>query len=192
MDTRSIERALAAVGELLAADGERYAIIVTGGATLNLLGIVDRATSDVDVIARASRDETGMLHLRQAEPFPAPLDRAIRTVARDLDLDEDWMNAVAGRQWSQGLPPGIPDDLQWRTYGGGLEVGLAGRRSLIALKLFAAVDRGPQSVHSQDLLELDPSDEEMADVRDWVLTQDAGQRWPDLVEQAMKYAKRHR
>lgn len=133
----------------------------------------------------------GELH-RQAAPFPAPLERAIRTVARDLELDEDWMNAVAGRQWSQGLPPGIPDDLDWRTYGHGLEVGLAGRRSLIALKLFAAVDQGPQSVHMQDLLELDPSDGEMADARDWVLTQDAGERWPDLVQEATNHAKRHR
>lgn len=101
MDAQAIERALAAVGELLAADGEAYAIVVTGGATLNLLGIVDRATSDVDVIAQASRDETGMLHLRQAEPFPAPLGRAIRTVARDLDLDEDWMNAVAAMKYAK-------------------------------------------------------------------------------------------
>lgn len=33
MDARSIERALAAVGELLTADDEGYAIVVTGGAT---------------------------------------------------------------------------------------------------------------------------------------------------------------
>jgi hypothetical protein len=47
--------ALARVGELLAADGEAFALVVLGGAALNLLGIVERATRDVDVLASASR-----------------------------------------------------------------------------------------------------------------------------------------
>ncbi len=37
---------------------------------MNLLGLVQRSTSDVDVIARAHRDEDGALHLSPAEPFP--------------------------------------------------------------------------------------------------------------------------
>lgn len=46
-----IESALQAVGELLAADDFRFGVVVIGGATLNLLGVVDRATRDVDVVA---------------------------------------------------------------------------------------------------------------------------------------------
>lgn len=192
MDANSIERALRAVGELLATDGERCAIVVTGGATMNLLGIVERATSDVDVIARAVPDAGDGIRLRRAEPFPPPLARAIRTVARDMGLDPDWMNAMAGKQWSQGMPPGIPEDLQWRTYGDGLDVALAGRRSLVALKLFAAVDQGMRSVHMQDLRALAPSEPEMVEARAWVLTQDAAEHWPGLVEQAIDHARRHR
>ena len=185
MDASSIQVALTALGELLAAEGERFAVVVTGGATLNLLGLVRRATSDVDVIARAEPGEGG-LELRPAEPLPASLRAGIRRVARDLGLDEDWMNTDVGRQWSQGLPPGTAEELTWERFGGGLDVGLVGRETLIALKLFAAVDRGAGSVHAQDLVALDPTDEELAKARGWVLTQDAAAAWPELVNRTIE------
>jgi len=55
----AIDQALAGVGDLLAARGARIAVIIVGGATLNLLGIVSRSTGDVDVIALADRDAEG-------------------------------------------------------------------------------------------------------------------------------------
>jgi len=72
----AIDQALAAVGDLLAARGARIAVIIVGGAALNLLGIVSRSTGDVDVIALADRDAEGRLKLRNAEPFPAELQEA--------------------------------------------------------------------------------------------------------------------
>lgn len=190
-DTGGIDTALSAVGDLLGAEGVPIDIVVVGGATLNLLGIVHRTTRDVDVIARAYRDNEGALHLANAEPFPEVLERAIQTVARDLGLDRDWMNAAVGKQWSQGLPPGIEDDLQWRPYGA-LHVGLVGRRTLIALKLFAAVDQGPRSVHMQDLMTLAPSDGELAHAAEWVVTQDGSSLFPRMVEQAVEHVRQHR
>jgi hypothetical protein len=167
-----IETALAAVGDLLRVAGENASVVIVGGATMNLLGIARRSTNDVDVIARAFRDQEGVLHLSQAEPFPDSLRTAIRTVARDFGLPPNWMNAEVGAQWVQGLPPWILEDITWRTYGN-LHVGLVGRRTLIALKLFAAVDSGPRSVHVQDLLALAPTDAELDESRRWVATQDA-------------------
>lgn len=117
LDRKALRHALTAVGELLANENESVAIVVTGGATLSLLGIVDRATSDVDVIARAGRGEDGAVELEPPEPFPDALERAIHTVARDFELDEDWMNAVVGMQWSQGLPPWFRDEIEWTNYG---------------------------------------------------------------------------
>lgn len=186
-----IERALQAVGELLAAEREEVDVVVVGGATLNLLGIIRRTTRDVDVIAQAYRDAGGRLRLAHAEPFPDPLERAIEAVGRDLGLEPDWMNAAVGRQWAAGLPPGIEHDVEWRTYGG-LRVGLVGRRSLIALKLFAAVDQGPRSVHMQDLLALGPADDELAFAASWVRTQDASAEFPGMVQQAVEYVAQHR
>lgn len=185
-----IEVALDAAGDLLQTVGEHVAIVV-GGATMNLLGIVRRSTSDVDVIARADRDEAGDLHLSQAEPFPESLRAAIRTVARDFGLPSDWMNAEVGAQWVQGLPPWILDDITWRAYGN-LDVGLVGRRTLIALKLFAAVDSGPASVHAQDLLALAPTDVELQEAREWVMTQDAYEGFTTMISQVIEYVRRQR
>lgn len=192
LDRGMIHDALTAVGELLAAQGEREAIVIAGGASLSLLGIVERTTTDVDVIARVRKEGNGSPRLRKAEPLPSSLERAVRTVARDFGLDETWLNTGVGKQWSQGLPPGLTGELIWHNYGGGLEVGLVGRRGLIALKLFAAVDRGADSVHFQDLLRLAPSDAELTEARTWVLTQDASERWPQLVDEVVADARRHR
>ena len=186
MDPRNLYAGLAAVGELLRTEGERVGVVVVGGATLNLIGVVERTTRDVDVIALVHRDAAGAAHLARAEPFPEPLARAIRTVARDFGLDADWMSGMVGRQWSQGLPPGIEQDLTWRRYGG-LDVALVGRRTLTALKLFATVDCGPASVHMQDLIALAPSAEELWEAAGWVRTQDAAPEFPALVEQAVEH-----
>src|SRR5262245_1353700 len=189
MDSAQIEAALHAVGELIASEGDRVAIVVVGGAALNLLGIVRRTTSDVDVIACAYRDESGALLLERAEPFPAVLDRAIRTVARDFGLVPDWLNTVVDAQWRQGLPPSLIDDLSWVNYGGGLEVGLVGRKTLIALKLYAAVDQGVAGVHCQDLLALAASAEELEAAADWVRTQDVAEHWATFVQEAITYVQ---
>lgn len=165
--------------------------MVVGGATLNLLGIVQRTTNDVGVIARAFRDVEGVLRLSQAEPFPTSLQHAIRTVARDFGLPENWMNAEVGAQWVQGLPPWILDDITWRPYGH-LDVGLVGRRTLIALKLFAAVDSGPRSVHVQDLLALAPTDEELEGARGWVVTQDANENFDSMISRVIEHVRSDR
>ncbi|HEX9887605.1 MAG TPA: hypothetical protein VGA70_13995 [Longimicrobiales bacterium] len=127
MQAEEIKAALQAVGELLAADDEHTAIVIVGGATLNLLGVVRR-----------------------------------------------------------------PQDITWRNYGGGLDVGLVGRRTLINLKLFAAVDRGPRSVHLQDLVALNPTEEELEGAAAWVFIQDAAPEWPSLVNEVIEHVERSR
>lgn len=186
-----IEEALHAAGDLLRAAGEQVSIVVVGGATLNLLGIVRRTTRDVDVIARAVVNSSGVLRLAKAEPFPASLRIAIRTVARDFGLPESWMNAEVGAQWVHGLPPWILEDLTWRAYGN-LQVGLVGRRTLIALKLFAAVDSGPRSVHLQDLLAIAPTETELEESRRWVATQDANDEFPSMIDGMIDHVRGQR
>lgn len=166
-------------------------MVIVGGATMNLLGFVRRSTSDVDVIARAFRDRDGSLRLSRAEPFPESLRTAIRTVARDFELAENWMNAEVEGQWVHGLPPWIAEELTWKSYGN-LEVGLVGRRTLIALKLFAAVDSDPASVHVQDLLALAPTEAELEESRRWVGVQDAYEGFTFLVSQVIEHVRRHR
>lgn len=96
--TGVLESALAAVGELLAADDAEAAIVVVGGATLNLLRLVERTTDDVDVIARAEPVGARPTVLVPPDPLPDALQRAIRRVARDFALAPDWINTEVGRQ----------------------------------------------------------------------------------------------
>lgn len=190
--TAVLEPALSAVGELLAADDTEVALVVVGGATLNLLGLLDRTTRDVDVIALAA-DPVGAVPalLSPPDPLPEPLVRAVLRVARDFGLERDWINTAIARQWSQGLPPWLAHDITWRRYGG-LHMGLVGRRTLVALKLFAATDQSVHSVHAQDLKALDPSDEELADASAWVVTQDASNAFPRLVSEVVEHVRGHR
>jgi hypothetical protein len=99
----SIVDALTLVGELLKAEGRSYAVTILGGAALNLLGIVDRTTDDVDILAfatpRPGRPPAPETLHEQPTPIPEPLVRAARTVARDLGIDAAWLNtgpAVSG------------------------------------------------------------------------------------------------
>ncbi len=177
---------LDAVGAHLEATGATVAIVVVGGAALALRGWVPRTTHDVDVIALGG--EAGKL----APPrLPEALLRAVERVARDFNLPEQWLNASVGAQWRSGLPDGLGDDLEWRTFRA-LRVGLAGRASLIALKLFAAADKGPASVHAQDLLVLAPTDEELTQASAWVLTQDIAPEWPRIVSEVVAHVRTHR
>jgi hypothetical protein len=184
----SIERALSAVGELLTADGVELGIVVVGGAALNLLGIVQRTTSDVDVLAvlrGGTRPSAEGLH--PPDPLPAPLQRAVVRVARDFQLPVDWMNTTVGLQWQTGLPPGLADRLHWRQYGG-LHVGLADRIDLIYLKLYASADSGgPTSVHVQDLLALRPTAQELEDAAVWIRAQDPTPAFAGILAEVMTY-----
>lgn len=185
-----IERGLSAVGELLAAESVEVGIVVVGGMALNLLGLVNRTTTDVDVLAivQGQNDVRGIM-LAPPEPLPEPLRRAIVRVARDFQLPEDWMNTVVGLQWQTGLPPGLERRLHWRRYGG-LTVGLVDRYDLIFLKLYAAADNGgPSSVHFQDLLALHPTEKELEAAGAWVREQDPTPAFSVIVQQVIAHAR---
>jgi hypothetical protein len=177
---------LEAVGAHLETAGAAASVVVVGGAALALRGWVPRTTRDVDVIALA--DATGTLI---PPALPAVLLAAVRRVARDFNLPEHWLNAAVGAQWRTGLPEGLAKELEWRTFRA-LRVGLAGRGALIALKVFAAADKGPTSVHTQDLVALAPDDGELAVARDWVVTQDLAPEWPGLVDEVVQHVRTRR
>jgi hypothetical protein len=189
-----IELALQRVGELLAAAGERYAVVVVGGAALNLLGIVARATRDVDILAFAKRRPGSGRGWRLEEPsqtVPEPLSVAIRTVARDMGLADNWLNTGPALQWKQGLPRGFAGRVAWRKYAA-LHVGLAGRADLIRLKLYAAADGHPGDRHVNDLVALDPTDAELRAAARWVKAQDAGAAFPGMVDQVVAHVRARR
>ncbi len=185
--------ALRLVGELLAADGHEYAITILGGAALSLLGIIERATDDVDILAFATpranaAPDQGTLR-EPPEPIPEPLGRAAATVARDLGLDPHWLNTGPALQWRAGLPPGLEQRIEWRHYGA-LWVGIVARYDLIFFKLFAAADSiGPKSVHYQDLLALQPSAAELEEAAVWVRSQDASPAFAEVLNRVISHVR---
>ena len=187
-----IEQALQRVGELLEAADAPNAIVIVGGAALTLLGVVSRATRDVDILAfaRPGARDSWTLEPPQ-ERLPDALAAAIRTVGRDLGLADDWLNAGPALQWKQGLPPGLGTRIQWRQYAA-LRVGVVGRKDLIWLKLYATADDRPEGRHARDLAALDPTDAELEEAARWVKTQDAGPAFPGLVDEVVNYVRASR
>jgi hypothetical protein len=68
--------ALAALGELLDARGLHYELVLIGGASLLLRGVIARPTNDVDVLG-AREASGGVVRL---EALPEPLARAVADV----------------------------------------------------------------------------------------------------------------
>jgi hypothetical protein len=62
--------ALSRVGELLASEGQAFAIAIIGGAALLLTGAIGRSTTDVDVIAVGAQGPLG-LDLKTSAKSPA-------------------------------------------------------------------------------------------------------------------------
>lgn len=185
-----IGQALRRVGELLEAAGHPYAIVIIGGAALGLLEVVARTTRDVDILAFVHPRGRGAWTLvPPPQPLPEPLAAAISTVGQDLGLVENWLNTGPALQWRSGLP--LATRVQWRQYAA-LTVGIAGRKDLIWLKLFAAADDLPSGRHTRDLMALDPTDAELEEAASWVKTQDAGDAFPGIVDEVVNYVRARR
>lgn len=146
--------------------------IVTGGAALALLGIIDRQTRDCDLI----------------EPDLPP---ALRAAARDFAaaqreqgeaLRDDWLNNGPA---SLGplLPKGWRDRLQPIYQGKALQLWSLGRSELLLAKLWALCDRG---LDLGDCLALQPSPDELAQAEAWIALQDLNLQWPAHVRATLE------
>jgi len=131
-----------------------------------LLGLIVRATKDVDVVARLDKDR-----LVPADPLPVALADAVAAVADDLGLAENWLNPGPAALLDFGLPDGFVDRCVRRSFGG-LEARIASRYDQIHFKLYAATDQGPRSKHVGDLRQLSPKREELLAAARWCRTHD--------------------
>ncbi len=157
-------------------------LVVCGGSALLALGLVNRTTKDVDVLAGVDASK-GLVDPR---PPSATLSSVVDEVGAQLDLPRGWLNVGPADQVLAGLPDGFLSRLIRRDYGPRLTIHYPDRYDLIHLKLFAAIDQGPGR-HVSDLLKLTPTDGEMLAAARWVLTQDAGESFPSLVKDALNH-----
>lgn len=178
------DRLLSALSEQLSLSGHEYDLIVIGGSALLALGLVSRATRDVDVVAL-----TSSAGLAEALPLPKPLADACARVARDFGLPEDWLNSEAAADMLRlGLPNGFTERLTRREYGPSLTVRYASRLDQIHFKLHATVDRGGGK-HFSDLQALEPSQAELLAAARWTRTHDASDGFLSVLTEVLAYFK---
>lgn len=190
-DGNELASLLHRLGQSLEARGRTAAIVVVGGAALNLLRIVDRTTVDIDVIALGVPSAgRAPATLEVPAQLPAELAEEVERMTRDLGLAPGWINTTVTSGGHLVLPPGFADRVLWRREAG-LWLGLAGRWDLIALKLHAAADTDLSSRHLADLLALGPSPEELEAAARWVVAQDAGPEFPNLVARVVRHVLTH-
>ncbi len=168
-------RLFVALGEQLAAAHACYELVVIGGSGLLALGIIDRSTRDVDLLALRSGDK-----LDSAEPLPKQLTTARDRVARDFSLPLDWLNPGPTDLLRFGLPEGFINRLERRDYGDSLSIYLASRYDQIHFKLYALVDQGPGK-HEDDLRALSPTEEELLAAAHWSRSHDPSEGYAQML-----------
>lgn len=175
----TINLLLGALADQLQALGSRVEIVVIGGSALTALGLVKRATRDVDLLAIAVAGE-----LQSAEPLPQALLTARAAVAADFGLDEDWLNAGPTDLLKWGLPEAFMSRVVSRSFGSTLVVHFAGRLDQIHFKLFAMVDQGGGR-HETDLRALSPTRGELVAAARWSRTQDPSPGYRSVLRDAL-------
>lgn len=171
---------LSALGEQLARSGAAYELVIVGGSALLALGLGDRPTTDVDLVA-LREGET----LRSARPLPADLVVARDRVARDFGLPASWLNDGPADLVHFGLPEGFLDRAERRECGPSLAVLFASRFDQVHFKLYATVDQGPGK-HESDLRALEPTEQELIAAARWSTTHDPSEAFRDQLVRVLR------
>ncbi|MEO1483804.1 MAG: hypothetical protein AAFU77_16975 [Myxococcota bacterium] len=179
MDQVGLVEALETLGELLEDEGESHDLAVIGGGALLLIGEISRPTKDLDADA-LHRDGT----LTTAHPLPSRLQKAVADVGLALGLGPKWLNGGPTDLLRQELPRGFLGRAHTQTYGA-LKLRLASRYDQVHFKLYAAVDQGPNSKHTADLMKLKPSHAELDAAAAWCKTHDSSPGFAEIFEQAL-------
>jgi hypothetical protein len=153
--------------------------VVIGGSALTALGLIKRATRDVDLVAAA---QDGELH--PAEPLPETLQVARDRVARDFGLDGNWLHSGPAGLLMWGLPEGFMTRIVTRRYGQALAVHFAGRLDQIHFKLYTMVDQAGGR-HEADLRALHPSHQELIAAARWSMTHDPSPGYKMVLKEAL-------
>ena len=177
IEQRYLDNILIALNKQMEAHGGTpLHIAVCGGTALILLGLTQRATTDIDILGQRRSIKGPIEPLLE---LPDWFQQAAAKVERDFNLPENWINTGPAAQVISGLPESIESRLTIREYGTLLTVSYISRIDQIHFKLYAAIDRG--GYHVDDLLNLKPSLDEITKAARWVLTQDVSRAFRQLL-----------
>lgn len=184
LDTALLDEALTLLAELTS-DHPPQHWVVCGGSSLLALGLVSRdKTRDVDVLARVGPDG-----LVTAKPLPDWLTKAVEEIGSQFGFMENWFNEAPSDElyFRFGFPDGMAKRLTPRTYGpdGNLCISFISRHDQIFFKLHAFADSG-MGRHYEDLVDLQPTAEELLAATRWILRQDSSEGFLFLLRNALK------
>jgi hypothetical protein len=186
LTTSSLDKALKLLaGRLELAGAEQVRLVVCGGSALIAMGLRQRTTKDVDIVALMSSNAA----LVSPDPLPDFLLEAAKAVARDLGLFENWLNngpsSGQGGLFQLGLPQGIGGRLAKREYGSKLTVYFIGRVDQIHFKLYAAADQR-DGTHLTDLRALNPTQVELEAAARWAMTHDVSEGFKTVLRETLR------
>jgi len=167
------------------AGSEPVNLVVCGGSALIFIDVIDRTTKDVDVLG-IMIDQTGTAKILETpDPLPETLKEAASQVAKDLGLEENWLNTGPKDLLKYGLPEGCMERLRKKKYGRLLTIYFVGRLDQIHFKLYASVDSGPGR-HVDDLLALQPTEGEMEKSARWAMTHDPSENFRTVLKDMLR------
>lgn len=170
IEQKDIDVYLEALGDILDAEETGpVRLFICGSAALMMQGLIKRnRTRDVDCAGFVERVDGALIIERPV--LGRPLRDAIHRVARAYSLPETWLSFQSRMLLENGPPKGLAERLVVRQYGDRLTVMLASRRDMVMFKLKAAISREKDIT---DLVEIEPTDEELRDAADWCIKQGA-------------------
>ncbi len=136
--------------------GAPLEVAICGGTALNLSGLLERPTQDVDVLV--------------PEEWPEPLKEAVSATAKRHRLNPDWMNSGPVDLFRMGLPEGYFQRCERLSFQKSLTYLITSRLDQVYFKLYACIDRG--GYHVEDLKHLHPSEDELFQATLWCFTHD--------------------
>jgi len=165
--------ALSAFDQFLEKEDLTFTGTVIGATALLVMGVIDRATVDVDCLAPT---------------IPEAIRKASQKFARhykglDAPLMEDWLNN-GPESLSRDLPFGWEKRVVPLFQGKRLQLTTLGRSDLLRSKLYAFCDRQQDL---EDCVALKPSAQELKECIPWLETLDANPQWPTHVRRSIRF-----
>lgn len=147
----------------LRALGQFRVITINGGAALIHLGLIHRATYDIDIFS---------------PQIDSHLKSVFMTVGQNNKLGPYWINST-GKAFIKELPSGWEERRQVIFKGQNLEVFHLGRKDLIFTKLLAELDRQEDY---EDIIGLRPTKMELKSAEKHLLPLDSSEEWKSQVK----------
>jgi hypothetical protein len=162
-----------AFDEYLGKKGCTFQATIIGGSALLLMGVIERATQDVDCLSPKVPKNIKEISVEFARWYSSQ---------HKTPLQPDWLNN-GPESLLRDLPGHWQEHIQPIYQGKHLTFYTLGREDLLLAKLFAYCDRQQDL---QDCIALKPSLEELKKAYTWLVKRDVNPQWPDHVMQSLK------